>query len=60
VPFEIEGKTLGAELSSFAVSQWLNEQGWSPEVVLLYPVSLPFQPHLLQNERFTEGCNGEF
>lgn len=51
MPFKIEGKTLGAKLSSFAISQWLNEQGWSPEVVLLSPVTLPFQPHLLQNER---------
>jgi len=60
VAFEVDGRTFEEELSSFAIRQRLQERGYSTDVVLLYPVSLPFQTHLLKNERFIKVAGGEF
>ncbi len=55
VSFEIEGEVFEAKLSSFAIKRWCKNHGKPSRLVLLYPVSLPFQPHLLGNKGIDEG-----
>ncbi len=54
--FEIDGITLKTDLSSFAIKHHLEQQGNIVKLFLLYPVSLPFQPSLLQNQIFKRSC----
>lgn len=57
--FVVEGKSIRTDLSSFAIKEYLSDKDVPVEVVLLYPVSLPFQPFLLQSERFKAQCDRE-
>ncbi len=56
LPFVIEGRTFTSDLSSVAIKEHFLSKGQTAEIILLYPVSLPFQPFLLQNENFKSQC----
>lgn len=58
--FEIEGKVYQTSLSSFAIRDYLAKDNVETEVVLLYPVSLPFNSVLFNNDRFRKICSEEF
>lgn len=55
--FEIENQLFETNLSSFAIKQYLNKKGFQTKVILLYPVSLPFNSVLINNERFKSQCS---
>ncbi len=57
VSFVIEGMSFRTGLSSFAIKEFLAQRNITAEVFLLYPVSLPFQPFLLKDERFITQCD---
>lgn len=54
--FEIDGKIFKSSLSSFALRDFLISKGYKVEVVLLYPISLPFNSSLI-NDRFKCVCD---
>ncbi len=56
--FSYGNHTSETSLSSFAIRDSLRENGSSAEVVLIYPVSLPFNIALL-NDKFREKCSPE-
>ncbi|TYP55428.1 CRISPR-associated CARF protein Csx1 [Thermosediminibacter litoriperuensis] len=49
--FRIEGKTRFKQLSSFALKEHLKENGEQAKVILVYPISLPFN-RTLENANF--------
>ncbi|MFN3533484.1 MAG: hypothetical protein ACK41Q_13400 [Candidatus Brocadia sp.] len=54
--FEINGSVVENSLSSFALKETLSKEGYKTEVILLYPISLPFNPSLI-NDRFKLSCS---
>lgn len=48
--FEIEGKDVYKQLSSFVLKECLKEKGLDARVILIYPVSLPFNKKLKKEE----------
>ncbi len=60
VNFCIDKDRFETTLSSFAIRDYLEKEGYEPEVVLIYPISLPFNQLLINNEKFRSTCHDEF
>lgn len=54
--FEINNKIFKTSLSSFALKDFFKNEGYEAKVILLYPVSLPFNSSLI-NAKFESNCN---
>ncbi|SHM86486.1 CRISPR-associated protein Csx1 [Caldanaerovirga acetigignens] len=48
--FEIGGKGIRKQLSSFVLKEHLREKGEDVKVILIYPISLPFNRKLKKEE----------
>lgn len=59
IKFLVGKDTFETSLSSFAIRDFLKIKGYAPEAILIYPVSLPFNPSLIDNEKFRSNCNDE-
>jgi len=59
IKFVIKEKEFDAYLSSFAIRDYLQKDGFEPEVVLIYPVSLPFNRSLTNNDKIISSCGSE-
>lgn len=57
IKFFIEKNTFETTLSSFAIRDFLKEKkSYNSKIILIYPVSLPFNPSLINNELFKSSC----
>lgn len=58
--FKINNIKYTASLTSFAIKEHFQREGYNADVILLYPVSLAFNRGLLEDERFKNDCPEEF
>lgn len=59
VYFKVENFKIKTSLSSFAIKTYFKTLGVDSDLILLYPISLPFNRSLLNNDRFKASCDNE-
>lgn len=58
--FQVDGKVFKTSLSSFAIRDFFARDSNNTSIVLIYPVSLPFNTFLLKNQSFTSSITSAF
>lgn len=58
--FQVNGEVFKTSLSSFAIRDLLVRDKYNTSIVLIYPVSLPFNTFLLKNQTFTSSIPPAF
>lgn len=58
--FQIDDNIYTTSLSSLAIKDSIAKNNGKPSIILIYPVSLPFNPPLSNNKEFRSSCPLEF
>jgi|YelNatPaOPRAMG01_1025707.scaffolds.fasta_scaffold05276_7 CRISPR-associated protein Csx1 len=58
--FEINGVEVEKSLSSIALKEYFCKNGFKSKVILIYPISLPFNHVLISSEQFKKNCPESF
>ncbi|MCX7992006.1 MAG: CRISPR-associated protein, partial [Proteobacteria bacterium] len=60
VCFQIDDLFFSSSLSSMAIKEFFDKKDYDTKITLLFPVSLPFNGPLYNNDKFKESCSKEF
>lgn len=60
IKFTVNNNSFETILSSFAIRGYLHKKDYRAEIVLFYPISLPYNSALVKNENFLSKCPDDF